>query len=181
MENGEIRFRGRGAALALALLLALPVGACERLGLDDEPPPVPSAAEVERHYDYAGELSVEISGNVAQVSVVVDPEEYARGGDLWAKAFPYIFLFSPATRDAFREHPGLAGIRVMVLHPNGDLMSQALLERGTLTGRGWQMAFQVAGDARREGTERPGLMHDLVRWGEDRTEFQYNPDYISTR
>lgn len=165
------------APLALVLLLLLVPG-CER-----EAPelPVPSAAEIAAHYEYAGELSVEISGNVAQVSVTIDPAEYARGGDLWAKAFPYIFLFSPGTREAFREHPGLGGVRVLTRHPGGDVMAQAMLERGRLTEATWRRALNVAGQARREGSERPGYMSDLVRFGEDHTEHQYNPDYIARR
>jgi hypothetical protein len=169
-------YHGWTAAMLPLLLVAPLLPGCER----EEERPVPSAEEVARFYEYEGELSVEISGNVAQISVTIDPDGYARGGDLWAKAFPYIFAFSPATREAFQEHRGLGGVRILTLHPNGDIMAQALLERGTLTPATWRRALEVAGQARREGTERPGLMGDLVRWGEDHTDFQYNPEYISS-
>lgn len=163
------------AAAALAILW-LGLAACDT----QEPlPPPPAAEEVRGYYEYAGELSVGMSGNVAQVSVVFDPDEYVRGGDLWAKAFPYIFLFSPATRDALSDHRGLGGVRVISLHPNGDTIAQALLERGTLTELTWRRAINVAGQARRMGTERPARMQDLVEWGEDHTTFEYNPDHIS--
>lgn len=141
--------------------------------------PAPAADEVARHYTYEGNLSVEMSGNVAQVTVEVDPEPYRRGGDLWAKSMPYIFLFSSATRAALEEHTGLGGVRVITRHPNGDMMAQALLERDALRGRAWDQALSIAGQARTGGTARPGLMRDLVRWGEDHTEFEYNPVYIS--
>jgi len=177
MRDGRFEIRGPWALVPLLVLVPVMAG-CEREAPER---PVPSAAEIAAYYDYAGELSVEISGNVAQVSVTIDPGEYARGGDLWAKAFPYIFLFSPGTREAFREHPGLGGVRVMTRHPGGDIMAQARLERGQLTEATWRQALNVAGQARREGTERPGYMSDLVRFGEQRTDFQYNPDYISSR
>lgn len=162
------------AATVLLLLAFLP--ACEREGPRH---PVPSAEEVATYFEYAGGVSVEISGNVAQVSVTIDPAEYARGGSLWAKSFPYLFLFSPGTRDAFREHPGLAGVRVMIFHPGGDIVAQALLERTELTEGLWRRALNVAGRARQEGTARPGLMSELVHFGEDHTDHQYNPDYIA--
>ncbi len=140
---------------------------------------VPSAEEVAVYFDYAGDLSVEISGNVAQVTVVVDRDEYARGGELWARAFPYIVLFTPGTRDALNEHPGLGGVRSVVRYGDGTLVARALLERGALTPVSWQRALNVAAEARAQGTERPGFMRDLVRWGEDHTTHEYNPEYIS--
>lgn len=145
---------------------------------EEEQFPVPSAEDIRAHYEYGGEMSVEISGNVAQISVTYDPTEFERGGDLWAKAFPYIFIFAPGTREAFEAHRGLGGVRVIALHPNGEPVAQALLSREVLTQITWQEAINTAGRARQEGTERPGRMRDLVRWGEDHTEFEYNPDYI---
>lgn len=160
----------------LAALLAVTLlAACE---LEDEELPVPSAAEVQAYYEYEGELSVEMSGNVAQITVVFDPQEFERGGDLWAKAFPYIFVFSPGTRQALQEHRGLGGVRVIARHPNGDVVAQALLSREALTEITWRRAVNIAGRARQEGTERPARMQDLVEWGEDHTDFEYNPSYI---
>lgn len=164
-------------AMVLIPALGAVAGGCE---LEQEEFPVPSAEEVREFYEYGGELSVEMLGNVAQVSVTYDPEEFRRGGDLWAKAFPYIFLFSPATRDALEEHRGLGGVRVIARHPNGDIVAQALLSREVLNEITWRRAVNVAGRARQEGTERPARMRDLVDWGEDHTDFEYNPDYIST-
>ncbi len=161
------------AALALAL------AGCETGDAADHPPP--SAAEVEALYQYAGGLQVQMSGNVAQVTVTFNPDDYLRGGNLWAKAFPYIFLFSPASRDAFAEHPGLGGIRVVAQHPNGDLVAQALLDRASLNEITWRRAINIAGRARQEGTQRPNYMQELVRWGEDNTDFEYNTRYIPSR
>jgi hypothetical protein len=168
-----------GAPLAL-FLSALGLVGCDALSRP-EAHAAPAAEEVRPHLAYGGEISVEMSGNVAQVTVVVDPQPYRRGGDLWAKATPYLYLFSSSTRDAFEANPGLGGMRVIIQHPNGDWMAQALLSREVLSEAGWRQALNLSGVARRDGTERPGRMQDLVRWGEDRTEFQYNPDYISSR
>jgi hypothetical protein len=174
--------RSPRSALPLSFLLgaATLLSACQVPGRSDVPPP-PAAGELEGHWSYAGGVEVEITGNVARVSVVVDPAPFAGGGDLWAKGFAYLFLFSPGTKDALDAHPGLGGVRVVTLHPNGDVMSEALLSRGTLNPYTWQRALSIAGQARRDATERPGRMRDLVQWGEDHTEFEYNPRYITPR
>lgn len=166
-------------AHALAAALFMVLAGCQPPGRSDLPPP-PSAADVRPYYAYGGELEVQITGNVARVEVVVDPAPYARGGDLWAKGMPYLFLFSPGTRDALNDFPGLGGVRLVTRHPNGDVMAEALLIRGTLNDYSWRQALNVAAQARRDATERPGRMRDLVQWGEDHTEFEYNPRYIST-
>ena len=169
-------FRRSGLSLVVPALLLLS-GACA----PEEPDhPVPGAAEIEALYVWEGDLSVEMSGNVAQVTVTLDPAQYRRGGDLWAKAFPYIFIFSGGTRDAFDENPGLGGVRVLAAHPNGEIISQALLSREVLNELTWNRALRISQEARQEGTERPSTMQDLVRWGEDHTEFEYNPTYIGT-
>ncbi len=161
--------------LLLVSASALLLLGCER---EDVEHPVPAASTIAEYYVWEGGVSAQISGNVAQVSVTVEPDQYRRGGDLWAKAFPYLFLFSPGTRDALSDHPGLGGVRIVARHPNGDAISQALLSRGTLTPVTWNRALRIARDARQEGTERPGRVQDLVRWGEDHTDFEYNPSYI---
>ena len=44
-----------------------------------ETPVAPAASDLRSHFDFHGDVSVEMSGNVAQVKVVVDPEPYRRG------------------------------------------------------------------------------------------------------
>jgi hypothetical protein len=60
-------------------------------------------------------------------------------------------------------------------------MAQALLSGAAMGDRDWRRALAIAQSARREGTERPGRMRDLVDWGEDHTEFEYNPRYVPER
>lgn len=129
-------------------------------------------------YEYGGPLDVEMSGNVAQITVEIDQDEYRMGGRVWAMASPYIFLFSPATEQAFIDYPGLGGARVIVRYPDGSLLAQALLERSELSYITWPQALNVAARARTEGTQSPGFMRDLVRYGEEHTEFEYNPEHI---
>jgi hypothetical protein len=78
----------------LILSLSFALWGCEREGVL----PLPSAEDLASYYEFAGDLTVAMSGNVPQVTVTVSREEYARGGELWAKAFPYLFLFTPGTR-----------------------------------------------------------------------------------
>jgi len=148
-------------------------------------PPVdlslPSPSTVEEFYEYSGGLAAHLNGNVAQVTVTVDQDEFRRGGATWARAFPYIFLFSSATQALLQEYPGLGGVRVIVRYGDGTIVSQALLEQGTMNPGEWSRAIAIAGLARAEGTERPGYMRDLVLWGEDHTTFDYNPAYIPPR
>ena len=160
--------------LALSAITTWSVG-CEA---EQSPLVTPSATDVETYYEYAGILAVEMSGNVGQVTVVIDRDEYRMGGRVWAMASPFIFLFSTATLQAFEDYTGLGGIRVIVRYPDGSVLAQALLERGEFNDVTWPRALNVAGHARIEGTASPGFMRDLVRFGEEHTDFQYNPEYI---
>ena len=151
------------------------VGGCQA-----EAPPLvrPDASDVRAYYEYGGSLEVEMSGNVAHVTVEIDREEYRMGGRVWAMASPYIFLFSPATRQAFRDFSGLGGVRVIVVYADGGVLAQALLERAEFNEITWPRALNVAAFARTEGTQSPGYMRDLVRFGEEHTDFQYNREFI---
>jgi hypothetical protein len=166
----------------LALGLGWSLSGCDAPGGSELPPP-PSPDELagSGYWSYAGGVEIGLTGNVARVSITVDPAPYARGGDLWAKGLPYLFLFSQGTKDALDQHPGLGGVRIVTLHPGGDVMSEALLSRGALNAYQWREALNIAGQARRDATERPGRMRDLVRWGEEHAEFEYNPRYITSQ
>ena len=141
---------------------------------------VPTPSEVNEYYTYEGALSAEVMGNVVTVSVAQDPQLIRRGGSLWAKVGPYIFVFSEETHQLFQDYPGLAGVR-FVTTVGGAQVASALLARETLSDVLWRRSLNIAGKARRDGTERVTLLQDLVRWGEDRTEYQYNPRYTRGR
>lgn len=142
---------------------------------------VPEASQVESFYTYEGDLSVEMSGNVAEITVSQDPDELRRGGALWAKVGPYVVLFSEETRDLFREFSGLAAVRVITKNPWNEEVARALMTRDALNELTWRRALNIAGHARQEGTRRPRRLEELVEWGEEHTEYRYNPDYVPAR
>ncbi len=151
---------------------ALLVAACQ-----GEPLSVPNAEEVREYYAYGGSLEAEINGNVAEVTVTQPTDQIRRGGRLWAKVGPYIVLFSEETYQLFEDHPGLAGVRVITRVEGGPEVARALLHRNELSGVLWRRSLNVAGRARRDGTEKVVLIEELIRWGEDHTDFEYNARY----
>jgi hypothetical protein len=175
--NGRFRHKtswgnGLKALVPSALLLSGLASAC-----DDADLPVPNAAQVEDAYLYSGQLSAEMSGNVAEVTIVQPDRHLQRGGTLWAKVGPYILLFSKETEGLFLDYPGLAGVRVVTRTQSGREVARALLPRDALNGITWRRALNIAGLARRDGTRRPSLLEDLVEWGEEHTEFSYDPRF----
>lgn len=160
------------------ICLALLAGACE------EPAELtlPTADEVESYYSSVADLAeADINGNVAVVVVRQSSDQLRRGGMLWAKVGPYVYLFSDETHRLFQDYNGLAGVRVMTQTTGGASVANALLRRDELTDVLWRRALNIAGQARREGTQRITLMEDLIEWGEDHTEFAYNERYIQRR
>jgi hypothetical protein len=143
---------------------------------------LPTAEEAAGYFASVQDLAeVEINGNVALVVVRQSADQLRRGGTLWAKVGPYIYLFSDETRQLFLDYDGLAGVRVMTQTAGGATVANALLRRDELTDVLWRRALNIAGQARRDGTERITLMEDLIDWGEDHTEFEYNERYIQRR
>jgi hypothetical protein len=173
VEGASGRSRWPGRILPAAALLVMATACVEQVDLT-----VPTAEEVGSAYTYGGEWSAEISGNVAVLSIRRTVQEIRREGGTWAKAGPYIFLFSRETQQLFEDFPGLAAVRAATITPAGDTVAVALLPRDTLNELTWRRALNISGLARRDGTEEPRRMVELVRFGEDNTQFEYNRDYI---
>ena len=138
---------------------------------------LPTPDVVEGYYSYDGPLEADLSGNVAEVVVTQPSAQLRRGGSLWARVGPYIVLFSDDTQKLLEDYPGLAGVRVITRVAGGPEVARALLNRDELTGVLWRRSLNISGKARLEGTDKPTLLEDLVRWGEDHTEFEYNSRY----
>jgi len=160
------------ASLAVVVLVVGLMAGCE-----SEPVIVPTAEEVGTYYASTSRLSVEMSGNVAEVTVVQDAGQLRRGGSLWARVGPYIYLFSPPTQSLFTDYNGLAAVRVITTAPGGTEVARATLLRSSLNDLTWRRALNISGLARRDGTERLTLLEDLILWGEDHTEFEYDSRY----
>lgn len=150
-------------------------------GCDEPDLRVPSAEEVEAYYSIVAESSITVRGNVAELEVHQAAEQLARGGRLWARVGPYIYLFSEATQTLFEDHPGLAAVRVITRGPEGDEVARAILTRDALNALTWRRALNISGRARRDGTERPTLLEDLVEWGEEHTTYEYSETYAGPR
>lgn len=161
-------------AQASIAVLVVAGAACER----SEPPTAPSAEVVRSYYSIPVEFSVTMRGNVAELVVRQPERQLRRGGSIWARVGPYIYLFSPATRDLFADHPGLAGVRVVTRRDDGQEVARATLARDELNSVAWKRALHIAGLARRDGTRMPARLEDLIEWGEDHTEHEYASEYV---
>jgi hypothetical protein len=160
--------------LALAFIGLLGGASCEAPDLT-----LPSEAEARAHYASSSDISVRLSGNVLEILVNQPLQQVRRGGTLWAKVGPYIYLFTEETESVLNAYPGLAGVRVITRTSRRDTeVARAFLQRDQLNEITWRRAKNVAGKARLEGTRRPSYLEDLVEWGEDRTEFGYNSEFI---
>jgi hypothetical protein len=120
-----------------------------------------------------------LNGNVVEVQVAQSPEQLRRGGPIWAKAGPYIYLFTPQTKSIFDDYGGVGGVRVTTNDGRDRMIARALLHRSTLNSVTWQRAINVSGRARIEGTTRPNTMVDLIEYGEENTEFEYSGRYVA--
>jgi hypothetical protein len=163
------------------MLVALPVllaSACE----PPEDLTLPTADQAKSYYQSVGDLKdVEVNGNVVVVVVSQPAEQLRRGGSLWARVGPYVYLFSDETQRLFNDFNGLAAVRVITVTGNGTTVANALLARDALTDVLWRRSLNIAGQARRDGTERITLIEDLIKWGEDHTEHEYNQRYVPRR
>jgi hypothetical protein len=155
--------------------------ACDRIFPSRANLDLPDAATVATFYDrHAFDAEFRFSGNVLEVVAQQSPDHLRRGGTLWARVGPYIYLFTPATRDLLEQYEGIAGVRAITME--GDVeVARALLVRDALNELTWRRAINVLATALEHGTERPSTMDALARLGEEITTFEYNPDYVPPR
>ena len=158
--------------LAMSLILALL--ACGEVNFT-----LPSESEAGAHYANSSDLSVHLSGNVVELTVDQPLRQVRRGGSLWAKVGPYIYLFTDETESLLREYPGVSGVRVITRTGRSNAeVARAFLHRDSLNELTWRRARNIAGKARTQGTSRPVLLEELVEWGQAHTEFGYNQEFI---
>jgi hypothetical protein len=173
---------GRRRFALLALLLALPLasGGCDRLRFQQPDLRLPDQAEAAGFYhNFEGVSTVELSGNVVVLHVHQPIDQLRRGGSLWARVGPYIYLLSPGTRDLLTSYPGVAAVRVITYTEREKEVARAMLTRDGMSDYQWQRSLYLLGLALKGGTDDPSRLTDLVRWGEQYTEFNYSPAYVS--
>jgi hypothetical protein len=56
-------------------------------------------------------------------------------------------------------------------------VARATLERDALNSITWRRALNISGLARRDGSERPTRLEDLVRWGQEHTTYEYADEW----
>lgn len=152
---------------------------CERLRPDRRDLTLPDIAEVRRIYRENGlEGTISYDGNVVQIRVRQPASQLQRGGSLWARVGPYIYVFNPGTRAVFEAHPGIAAVRAVTLNGAGREVARATLLATELSDVLWRRTLNILGHAVNEGTRRPQLLLDLVEWGEQHTTFRYNRRYV---
>lgn len=133
---------------------------------------LPSEADLRGTYGEAAH--VRLNGNVVEVVVQQPREHLERGGQLWVKVGPYIYLFTPQTREIFEKYTGVAAVRAITRMPGAGEIARATLVRDTLNDYTWPRAFELAAEARRSGSEDPKAVYDFVRWAERYTDHQYS-------
>lgn len=163
-----VGIRGWVAAAALATLTLGCSGGTEE-------PVMPAAAEVQSLYGAA--VEPEVSGNLVRLRVPM-PTGFERGGTLWARSGPYFYLFTVATRELFSTYPDLAAVEVIASTAEGEEVARARLLRSTLNGVTWPHAIAYASQAQAEGTESPRFVERLMRYGEENTEYEYDPEFV---
>ena len=138
--------------LAMSLILG-PLG-CEEANLS-----LPSEGEVEAHYATSSDLTVRVSGNVVELMVDQPLRQVRRGGSLWAKVGPYIYLFSDETETLLRDYPGLSGVRV-ITHTGRDRaeVARAFLHRDSLNELTWRRARNICRQSPHGGDPASGAV-----------------------
>ena len=173
--------RSIAALLRLLPLLALAVG-CDRI-LPRSDLELPEISVVDSIYAANGVRvdSVAYRGNVVELVATQPLEQIQRGGSLWARVGPQIYLLNPATRALFESYEGIAAVRARTRTPDGTEIARALLLRSTLNEATWPRALRLLSRALTEGTERPSTIEELARFGEERTEHHYNQEFVPRR
>lgn len=140
---------------------------------------LPSRAEARSHYKSSSDMGFRVRGNIVEITVNQPLHQVRRGGTLWAKVGPYIYLFTEETESLIKSYPGVSGVRVITqTSRRKNEVARAFMRRNELNELTWKRAKNISGKARRDGTKRPSFLEDLVDWGEDHTEFKYSSEFI---
>ncbi len=168
--------------LACALAVGGMTAGCDQVRgfLGEDAPPPPTGDEVMPYYaQHRGVDSLRINGNVVELHVEQPFDQLDRGGSLWARVGPFVYLMTPSTRAVFQYFLGKAALRVVTHLPSGHEVARAMLRRDALSDIRWRRTLNILGHALQDGQENPRRLEELTEWGEEHTEFRYNPDYVN--
>lgn len=174
------QFHAPRAALVV-LFATLLLAGCDKIFPPRADLTLPELEDVQETYQRHG-ITAEFrySGNVLEMVVEQPADQLRRGGPLWARVGPYIYVFSPGTRELFERYPGLAGVRVITMTGREEV-ARAMLVRDALNEYSWPRSRALLAEALDQGTSRPSTMNSLMQFGEQHTQHQYNPRYVPGR
>lgn len=115
-----------------------------------------------------------ISGNVLELRGTMEGDFIRRGGRIWIRSGPYFYLFNVHVQGLLRDYPDLVAVRAITYSADGQELARATLHRGELSEYQWREALARASLAQTQGTESPRRVEELIRYGEDHTEFRYS-------
>ncbi len=165
------------AGAAAAALLVVVLAGCDHLRTPELS--VPSDAEAAEFYAAHNAVTdVEVVGNVVELRVRQPASQLRRGGSLWAKVGPYIYLFAPDTKSLLESYRGVAAVRVVTIADDKEEVARAMMRRDALTDILWRRSQNLLGHALQSGTDQPRRLEELVEWGERYTEYTYNTRYV---
>jgi hypothetical protein len=159
---------GSWMIVAPAVAVMLAVAGCAE---PDRDPVLPEPDSVAAWFGEGTEA--QLNGNVLEIRGTIDPEYLRRGGSLWRQSSPYFYLFNVRVREVLTEYPDLAAVRAVTFDGNGDEVARATLLARALNEYEWRDALALASLAQREGTENLRHISALIRFGEEKTEYEY--------
>lgn len=160
----------RGLVSAGMVVLFLLSGACSDRGAREPVLPAPDSVVT-----WFGErTTARLSGNVLEIRGEIDAEFLRRGGRIWERSGPYFYLFNIHIRDILLAYPDLAAVRAITVSPDGRELARAMLHRDELSEIQWKEALARGSLAQTQGTDNPRRIEELIRYGEEHTEFSYS-------
>jgi hypothetical protein len=157
-----------GITLFIVTAIALGLGGCQS---PEREWVLPDPAHVTEWFGESTEVS--FSGNVLEIRGTLSEDFLRRGGRIWERSGPYFYLFNVHVQALLQEYPDIAAVRAITFSSDGEELARATLHRSELSEVQWREALGRASLAQSQGTASPRRIEELIRYGEDRTEFQY--------
>jgi hypothetical protein len=159
--------------------MLLSAGACDRIWPARADRSLPAIADVRAIYRANGldKGDITYNGNVVEIRVTQAPDQLRKGGSLWARVGPWIYLMTPGTQKVFQNFAGIAAVRVITTAGRKEV-ARASLRNGALSDVLWRRTLNILGLALRDGTTSPVRLQELAEWGERYGEYEYSADYV---